>query len=259
MSSFQISGLGTLRQPRVLDITYDPVGLWVFDGSLIDRGSANDTLSVDNGTLFYTPSHEHGKSAAYFNDNQLRLQGNVPAPSPLVVTGDVTVQAVFMMDTTVGIDSFGTHIMSLGSPGGSGAEANNDLYTLALDNTANQMIPKWTWEYSAGSRETITAPNSLLTLGQWYHMVGVRESTGGGLSTGRIYMNGQLIAETASLNDATGGASSRLYFGRDPNNSGQGWLGGILSSAKVVDRALTAREINYEYLRVSGEYLGDRL
>lgn len=260
--SFQISGLGPLRQPRVLDTTYDPVGLWVFDGSLIDRGSGNDALSVDNGTLLYTPSHEHGRSAAYFNDNQVRLMGNIPAPDPALITGDVTVQVVFMMDTTVGIDTFGTALFyGAATPGGTAGEANNDLYQLMLDNATGQMIPRMTWEYGVGGRESVIATASTLTIGQWYHLVGVRETEGGGLCTGRLYLNGQLIKEETGLNEATGGngGSNRTWIGRDPNNAGLGWLGGMISSAKVNDLALSAREVRYEYLRVSGEYLGDRL
>lgn len=257
--SFQISGLGHVRQPKVLDLTYDPVGLWRFDGSLTDLSPTGDDLSVDNGSLLYAASHEFGNRAAYFKDNQLRLRGNNPAPAPLVITGDVTVQLVVFFNQTVGVDSFGTQLIGLASAGGSGAEVNNDLYTLFLNNVSGQMVPRFTWEYGTGSRESITGTGYNLGLGQWYHLVGVRESTGGSLSTGSLYLNGQLIAETTSLNDATGGASSSLWLGRDPNNAGLGYLGGTVSSAKINNRALTAREIKYEWLRVSGEYAGDRL
>lgn len=259
MSFGGATGLIGIRDPKALDTTYNPVGLWLFNGNLTDSGSSGENLTVDNGTIQYSSSHEHGKQAIRFRDNQLRVRGGTPASSPLIVVGDITVQAVFMMDTTVGIDTFGTNILAFGSAGGSGAEVNNDLYSLAVADVTGEMVPKWTWEYGAGNRETMQPVGYNLSLGQWYHMVGVRETEGGGLCTGRLYINGQLVLETPNLNEATGGGSSRLYLGRDPNNAGLGWLGGMCSSAKVVNRALTSREIKYEWLRVSGEYSGDRL
>jgi len=257
--SSQISGLGNVRQPSVLDLTYNPSGLWVFDGDLIDLSPTGEDLSVDNGTIQYSLSHEHGRQCVRLKDNQVRLRGSNPAPSELVIDGDITVQIVFMMDTTVGTDSFGTHLIGCISPGGSGAEVNNDVWSLELSDVSTEMTPKWSWEYGAGNRQTSQPTDFKFALGQWYHMVCVRESEGGGTSAARTYVNGQLILETTGLTDATGGGSSRIVIGRDENDAGQGWLGGMLSSAKVVDRALTDREIKYEWLRVSGEFLGDRL
>ena len=160
------------------------------------------------------------------------------------------------MYTTMGIDTFGlTLFYGASTQGGTAGEINNDLYQLMLTNVPNEMVPRFTWEYGSGGRESVIAVDSNLTLGQWYHMVGVRESTGGGLCTGRIYLNGQLIAEGTGLNEATGGTggANRNWIGRDPNGAGLGWRGGSMSCAKVIDRALSAREVLGEYQFVAGE------
>lgn len=251
MSHGGTSGLSSLRTPRVLDDTHDPVGLWWFDGDLTDQAGSED-LSVGLGTLQYTSGHEHGRLAARFRDNQLRLIGSDPASANLRVQGDVTVEIVCMFDTTVGVDSYGTDLFGCANSASLSDAAHNDLYMLYLDNQAGQIVPGFFWEYGSGSF-AVCASDTRLALGQWYHIVGVRESEGGGLSTARLYLNGVLIKEVTGLADAVDGSSGRIISGRDLNNSGQGWLGGILSSAKVVNRALTAREVLWEYQYVAGE------
>ncbi|MGB5215603.1 MAG: hypothetical protein WBN88_18410, partial [Anderseniella sp.] len=164
MSYGGTSGLSSLRAPRVLDDTHEPAGLWWFDGDLTDQ-VGEEVLSVDLGTIQYTSSHEHGRLAVRFRDNQLRLIGSNPAPANLRVQGDVTVQAVVMFDTTVGIDSFGTDLFGCANSGSLSDAAHNDLYMLYLDNQAGQMVPGFYWEYGSGSFAICTS-DTRLALGQ---------------------------------------------------------------------------------------------
>ncbi len=253
MSHGGTSALSILRDPKVLDTTHSPVGLWWFDGDLTDE-TTNDDLSVNAGTLQYTASHEHGRQAARLRDNAVRLLGAAPAPAPLLVTGDVTVEAVVLFDTTVGTDTFGTTLIGCNGIGGNAAASQNALYSLQASGLygTGQMVPQFLWENSE-TYQYIDDENMLLTLGQWYHIVGVREAAGGGLCDGRLYVNGQLIDEQTDLPYPTDGSASRMTVGRDTNGAGGGWLGGIISSAKVIDRALSAREVLGEYQYVAGE------
>jgi hypothetical protein len=249
----KVSGLSLLRTPRVLDLTHNPVGLWWFDGDLVDK-TGNDDFGVVTGTLQYASSHEHGRLAVRFRDNVLRIGGSSPAPSILRVQGDVTVQAVLMLDTLIEGDTDGTDFFGCYGAAGNSLTTHDDLYglsTAAFDTTT--IIPLFFWRAAGNSYQVVKDDDFHLSLGQWYHVVGVRESEGGGTSTGRLYVNGALIAEETGLTDPTDGSLTQVRSGQDVAGGVQGWRGGILSSAKVVPRALSAREVLGEYQYVAGE------
>lgn len=236
----------TISSPLKLDTTYNPAGLWNFDGDLLDEGFAGDDLTVVRGNTTYSLGHSHNTKGFFFRDNLVGLDGATPAPSSLQTIGDVTVQAVIRW-SEMGIGSFGSEIIAC--KGNSGVEADNIAWAFLLQNLSNQMTPEFIWQHSAGTTVRVQAPSTFtLTPSRWYHMVGRRTDVGGGQSLGELFVNGTLIA-SATYTNATGATTSYVTLGRDQSGA-VGLLKSTVSSAKVVNRALTDAELSLEFARV---------
>ena len=235
----------TISSPLKLDTTYNPAGLWNFDGDLLDEGFAGDDLTVARGDTTYAWGHAYGTKGFFFRDSNVGIDG--AANAALQTIGDVTVQAVIRW-SEMGAGSFGSEILTC-KGASSGPEANNVAWGLMIQNISANLTPEFIWQHGAGTTVRVQAPSTFtLTPSRWYHMVGRRTDVGGGQSLGELFVNGTLIA-SATYTNATGATTSYVTLGLDAV-SNVDLKKSTISSAKVVNRALTDAELSLEFTRV---------
>ncbi|MGI3783414.1 MAG: LamG domain-containing protein, partial [Janthinobacterium lividum] len=97
------------------------------------------------------------------------------------------------------------------------------------------------WAFSFVGARALASDVGKPTVGQWYHLVGVRDTT---TSTLTIYVDGKAAGTTSVLatpDVATGVlAVGRGKFGGNPVD----YLNGSVDGVKVFDRALSASEVS---------------
>jgi hypothetical protein len=235
----------SIESPLKLDTTYNPVGLYNFDGVLTDEGTAGEDLVVARGSAYYATGIETGTKGLFFTD-ALGLDGTSnPAPAALRILGDVTIQCV-MRFAEFGIGSFGSEMISC--KGDTASEIENICWAMNLENDANRMSPHFQWEYGAGStRVSIASTDFTLTTHRWYHIVMRRTDVDGTNSLGEVIVNNRLIASATDVS-ASGGGNATVQLAR----SGSGFVAlpkCTISSIKINNRALTDAELAAEFTR----------
>lgn len=203
------------------------------------ENNANDNFGLNNGTNVLGASFAAGRVGQAFVFNGTNNYIQIPdssALSPHVGSvGELTVEAwVFLprlpqFDTATG--QANRSIVVKGSPG-------QWEYGLFITTNGNPVFNCWQAGGSlyAGASST----NTTLTTNTWYHLTGV-------LAKGqfiRLYVNGQLVNETASFSGNTSDGSSPLYIGR--RGDGQ-YFDGMVDEVTVYGRALGAVEISGVY------------
>lgn len=97
------------------------------------------------------------------------------------------------------------------------------------------------WAFSFASIRALAADIGQPVVGQWYHLVGVRDVSNSKLS---IYVDGALAGSVGVLGGGDPGTGNleigRGKFGGNPVD----YLNGTIDDAKIFDRALTAAEVS---------------
>lgn len=119
-----------------------------------------------------------------------------------------------------------------------GLSGNSWRFGISVKDSSN--LTFWTRDTSSGDSGT---GEELLfskpTTGTWHHLVAVYDSTG---SKKRIYVDGQLIAETTtSVNSFTSTNPAALYIGRDAVNTHA--FNGAIDEVRIFNKALSQGEI----------------
>lgn len=236
------AGLGGVG---ALDTTYDPVGLWQFDG-LANAGTAGTGAGTAIETTWGTIHQNldvcgNGNVASYIDTTWGCLHGTTAAAA-LRITGDMTFQLVYT-PFVEDIDSFGSIMFAIGGTGS--AQANNESVMLQLGNFADKLRPSFRWEHGTSTRVTVTDTAFDMTPAVPHHITCRRFDVGGGSYTGQLYVDGVLIKELTGQTGPDGGTSARIQFGRNGNGD-VGMQPCLYHCAKLVDRKLTDGELAAE-------------
>lgn len=188
---------GSLATIGRLDATFSPVVLWSLDGVLTDSSGNARTATVDTGTIVYCELWP-GYRGASFQSLRLKLT-NAAAQ----ITGDVTVEGVFMFDAAPN----GSTLFCHAGPFSSEASGDNFLYSTQVNATR---LPNFLSESGSGTDATFTGATTCYPApGVPFHFAMTRIS-----NVIRYYCNGVLLgAASGTLTAPTGGASGSLYLG----------------------------------------------
>lgn len=219
-------------------LRHAPVGLWQFDGNLNDSSGNGFTLTVETGTVLYAEIAP-GVRGAYF-DGSTQLYCTT-YNSPLNIQGDVTIEMLVMI---VSYPSGGVNrsFVSHGAPGET--YSTNFAYEFSFI-TGTPLTTRFLWEHDAGTNDALSL-SALPALGVISHIAVTRTS-----NVVQFYLNGNAWGSPSStLTAPNGSESGRFRIGdANPNSYAPNC---ILSSVKVVSKALTAAEIKAEYGRTLG-------
>lgn len=233
-----------VKEPRARvrrhDTTHSPLGLWQFDtfSTAGEDTSGNGLdLTVEAGTK-RTIHVFPGVEGIYLDGSTSWYEST--GASSLELTGDMTFEALCIVQTASNNDPFFTHQAS------GETEATNQLYGLKYD-TAPAVL--WLQESGAGVNATHAVGNAMMMPGQLCHMAVTRTS-----GVVQAYLNGRRWGSASSaLTTPTGGGSGNFRLGSDATPE---YFHGAFASVKLIGSALSAAQVRAEYNRTMGPAFG---
>jgi hypothetical protein len=225
---------GTIVRP--LSNSYDPIGLWVFDGDLTDSsGNGNDlTAEVGSSNIVRIAPYLQGNA---FAGDTILVAGD---DSDLELTGDATIQAIviYAADTIV---SATKTIAGQTGPSGDGVDANNFLMRMSL-NTTDSVA--YFAEDTGGANISFTSAQKLNGRARTaHHLAIVREN-----DDVTVYIDGVRYDSSSGLSAPVDGSATRFRIGGDiSSGAGDNFFTGVIASVKYNDFALSDAQIRREY------------
>lgn len=239
-----------VREPRARvqphSTSYSPLGLWQFSATttgggtgLTDSSGNGYDLTLENGTQRY--AHITQTMQGLYLDGLSNVLLN-SAEANFRITGDLTAEMIFLHLAPAVNNTYWFSHEANGE-----LEADNILYGLGYFGAAPTV--GWFQESGVGVDRTATPANIGPTPGVLCHWAVTRTS-----DVVRIYNNGhQWGSASATLTTATGGTNGRFRIG---GLAASGRIIGVVSSFKLLTRALTETEIRGEYNYTMGGAFG---
>ncbi len=216
-------------------VTSNTVGLWQFDGSLVDSSTNGYDLSLDTGTERYSQLWP-GMTGFLFDGNSSLIRS--AATPNLQITGDMTIE-FFYFSIRI-FPPTATEVLTYFGIGGETAPTNY-LYQISFEtNTSIQ----WFSEHGAGANDLYQFTGQHFPPRSMVHFAVTRRS-----NVIRLYYNGRLRGTSTTLTAPEDGSSGRIHFGG-------GNTIGIVSSFKILNVGLTDEEIAEEYNYTFGPVFG---
>ncbi|MBI5360467.1 MAG: DUF2341 domain-containing protein [Planctomycetes bacterium] len=205
------------------------VGSWHFSESLTDASNVATDMSGfgNSGALNNSPTRVAGRFGNAISFNGTTQYVAVPDHSSLDMTADLTVEAWIKPNALPGAEAV---IFNKGN----GTTDAGSRYELMFTSAG-----KAKFDVFVGATKTPATGVTTLSLGQWYHIVGVRIG-----SNHYVYVNGALDGY-ASLAGSLNAETNPLSMGRLPNSVY--YFNGVIDEARVYNRALSASEIAARY------------
>lgn len=197
-------------------------------------GNSSDSIGGNNGTdtaISYSTANGKLIQGAGMNGTTSNITS---ASSAFAFNGNITVSAWVNPSAIPTTGNFMSLIARFTNTAGQFG------YDLRLEcpsgvNTVNFNI------VTAGSVNVVCSVAKTLTLGTWYHLMGINDGT-----NSYLYINGALAATTVGIND--GIATNNLYFGAINYNAGiTRYFSGAIDEIGIWRRALTASEVTQIY------------
>jgi Tfp pilus assembly protein PilX len=205
---------------------------WKFDegtGSTTMDGSGHGNTGTLHGGATWTTNSRSGKAISFNGVDGYVDCGNNASTN---LTGDVSMAAWVKpmgayYDQKIGANQNGTY-------GGYKLCVYNSKVEFEVRDAANTA---WLNRNVAGG--------TMLTVGNWYHVVGVYSEAG---HTIRTYVDGDLDRELTGLPaNALASTTGTFIIGREPFDDTAYFWNGIIDDVRVFNRALTASEIQTLY------------
>ena len=221
-------------EPMLPNTDYSPVGLYPFNGDILDDSGGGRDFAVAAGTIQECDGIVPGTKGLYCNGG-LRIEN---ADAAFQILGDITIGFGYAPVRVAGIGSIQAAVVC---DGGTGLEADNALWGVYPGDGVVTIFS----EFGAGGPSIWTPPDFRFGIGRWVYYHFRRES-----DVWSMFMNGQLMGSSGALTTPTGGTASRLCVGQSPNGAEP--MIGCLSALKICASALTNSQIQGEAFRVLG-------
>lgn len=215
------------------------VGWWPFNGNANDEsGNGNNGLASGGPTL--TNGHLGNASSAYYFDGVDDLI-TVPHNNSLNFPNNEISISVWISIPDLPDNNLGQNFISKQENQGS----NQNGFHLVLSDVSDSLV----FRYKGGSTQPQTAIHeefSALPIANYFHLVAIVDVTD---NQNKLYINGQLIANSSSVNDIGGMNVSDMVFGHISwtNQGNSEYFQGQLDDIAIFNRPLTECEINELY------------
>jgi hypothetical protein len=226
---------GIAYDANYFDTTYNPVGLWNFNGVTTDSSGNNFNLTV-SGIEKYSIVPGFNLKGFYLNGST-NLYRTVH-DDLLNITGALTIEYIYYVPSYYPIGGVITAYAASGE-----SEDTNFIYQISVNQFG---VFNMFTEHDSGANDSADSNVNVITIVPSYAAV-TRSDDG---KTIKFYSNGQLITEVTDHIKPTGGSSGQLYVG-----SGIGGYmpnGSVLFSLKILNQELSASNILEEYNFVMG-------
>ena len=214
---------------RLHDLTHTPVGLWQFQGDVLDS-SGNGYGLTWVSTEAYTIAGGTVK-AANFNGTSRLTRVSTAA---LQILGDVTVEYLASYPGIVGSDALLSNmgVVSVGAAGS--AESAN--YCFAVFTRAGTTGLRILSQSGSGVSVDFQTPAGPPPYGAWHHFAAVRTS-----DVWTLFLNGTLVATSGTLTTPTGGTAATMWVAS--KDGGSGTMRCSMASLKIIASALTPAQV----------------
>jgi hypothetical protein len=212
------------------------VGLWHFDGNTSD---SSGVMPPNNGVPSGGPGYTTGKFNQGINLDGIDDYVEIPDSSSLDITNNLTIEAWVYLDK---LTAPYTCIVTKTAPsqarysfvvGGQNSGFNGRVaFFVSKDGS-----PNYSAQYS----------NTILNLGQWYHIAGTYEFQGDGSSVMKVFVNGALDSTPNPL------AVGPIFSGSSPLRIGARItvpicsVDGIIDEVRIYNTALSSQVIALHY------------
>ena len=204
------------------------VSYWTFDEGTVKGETLSDVHGSNDGTISGDPEIVPGKigEALKFDGDDYIDFGN--DPSVILSDTDLSVALWFNAETVgPGLSDNTGYLV------GTYSSDNGKYYQLFVENG--------TIALSIDDNVTKTQINSPINAGEWYYVVGVRESG----KEIRIYLNGELAISADDLTAGDIASDAPLYAGN--RFAGERAFKGLIDEVGIYSRALSAGDIQKNY------------
>jgi hypothetical protein len=171
------------------DLTFDPIEIWQFDGTMSASINSGNTLTVSTGSERYGPSPTIGGQSFFFGGDT-RLTSSVTAS--LQLTGAMTLEMLVYPASPTSAASQ-EYVLVRHQTGGE-AENTNALYSVSLGasvsggETGPNVLTAFFESGSGADTNLVTSPLFSIEPGRWHHIAYTRTSVTGNF----LYHNGIL-------------------------------------------------------------------
>jgi len=228
----------SLQFVRPHDTTFNPVALYQFDGNLNDSSGFARHLTIGSGTPKY--SEIFPKLQGVFLTSSERFFTSAAA---LQIAGDVTYEAIMLIPVQLTTQTYSIFAeMEAGE-----TAAGNYLSSLLITYNAGYHYFEAFWEYNAGVNVSYANTSGPIPTNEPFHFAMVRQS-----NVVTMYINGRAFGTPSGVLTAPNTTAPIQKFYVGGNLSSDTGFTGLISSLKVIDRALTATEVNSEFERTVG-------
>ncbi|MFA6315620.1 MAG: LamG domain-containing protein [Candidatus Paceibacterota bacterium] len=217
--------LEIINSPLYLDANMQ--GYWRLEADGTDSSGKNNTMGLGNAPDYVAGKFGNGAEFTLANTDYLTLAD--ASATGLEITGSRTVSAWMKPDAT---GKFGTIFAHDDGTNGWIIYQNDTNFQLLIRGLTTNTL--------------VNTPSTIVG-GQWYHVVGVYDSTNTKL---KIWMNGVKTEVTASGSSANSAADFSIGA-RDKGAAVDLYADGIIDDVAVWDRALTDAEVTNIYAGVS--------
>ena len=225
------SGMSYLTKNGIL--YPDLVGLWRFNGDTTDS-SGNDNHGTFFGVVEHYVDSPMGQALSFNGVGYVEIPDDVT----LDITGEITIEA--WLKTNVINNSWDVAV-------GKFQPSVGDTFQLGF-NEASQKIY---FELRTPTDTKRVRSNAVPTTGTWYHVAGVRESSG----LMKLYIDGVLQDETNSISGDLRVNTSKLWIGGV--QSGSYYFNGLIDEVRIWKTARTADQlIPYGFDGLLSPYVG---
>jgi hypothetical protein len=220
-------------------LEHQPLGLWQFNsvnGATDFSGHGRD-LTVESGAAQY--AYLHPSITGFRFNGATTLWYNV-ADADLRILGALTFEALLLVQAEANDAVFFAH----NAPGET--EDTNQIYGLRYGTAPTA---QWRHETTAAADATANLLVPFTVLHSLIHLAVTRDSS----NVVRIYINGRLSGTSAALAPAVDGSTGRFLIG---GLAGGAYTTCVMTSAKLIGRALSGEEVAGEYNRTMGPAFG---
>lgn len=216
------------------------MGLWQFDGNLNDSSGNGFNLTVEFGSAIYAEVYP-GIRGIYFSGTSDQLIYNTYT-ALLHILGDLTIECLIRQ---VAYSNSLRTIVTHGDDSGSDIYTSNKAYEFGMGASGPYVI-RLVSESGTTATDNMYSMQKALSLGVLHHLAVTRTS-----NVVQFYLDGVAWGSASStLTAPNGGESGRFRVGNSTTSSPP--PPSVLSSLKVIRRALTAAEIKSEYASTLG-------
>ncbi len=199
-----------------------------FNYSIMSTTTNDSAHGINNGTLLNGTSYTlDGKYGSAYRSDGISYLIEIPNSPSLNSTDNLTVEAWFKAKSFQA-ETWKDNIVSKEIPGPVGG-------WVLLAGNGQPGFNTWS---TAGNGDAARAGNAILNTGQWYHIVGIYNTTHRSIYVDGILINATAVTEARSANWGNVSIGGDLYLSR------QRLVNGTIDDVAIWNRSLTNAEIN---------------